>query len=285
MNVNCNRCGVVNLVASEACKVCGADLQPARTYRTPAPQPKFEYQPPRRHAHDLIQPFSGAGELIGSTLSLCKNNFWLITKIVFVIMAPFEVFRVLSQHRINEDPQLAIGLFALQIFSNVLVAPALFYALVKVMETGIAPGINEAYRWGFTRIPKLALAAFVSWVLTALGLMLCVIPGIFVTLLLYVVFPVAVFEKVSAFDSLRRSYELTEGRRWTILAASLVLWIVLMMIAIPGAFLGFFLALNGINFWPLEAAGAVLVDILTEAATIMTLVVYLSILRALESGR
>ena len=270
MNVKCANCGGVNLLADEVCKVCGAELH---------------YQPPSWPVNHVIKPFTGAGELIGTTLSVCKDNFWLITKIVFVVMAPFEVFRVLSQDRINDDPELAVGLVALQIFCNVLIVPTLFYALVKVMETGVAAGINEAYRFGASKIPKLAIAAFVSWVVTLFGFMLCIIPGFFAAMVLYLVFPVAVLERGSALDSLRRSYELTEGRRWTILGASLALALVLMVMAIPGWSVSGILVLNGIRFWPLEAAAAIVVDIVMEAGTVMTLVVYLSIMRALESGK
>jgi hypothetical protein len=277
MNVNCRRCGVVNLVADEVCKVCGADLQPAPTYRKPPTPPEPEYQTNR-----LIQPFDGPGALISSTLSLWKNNFWLIAKIAFVIVAPFEMFRVLSEQRMEQDPQLMLGVLTLQIFSNVLIVPALFYALMKVMETGVAPGVNEAYRWGLSKIPKLALASVLAWVLCALGSLLCIIPGIFLMMAFYVVYPVAVFENTSATDALRRSYKLTEGRRWNILAASIVVALIVMLAALPATLVSAAFTLNDLAFWPLKVVALIFADIVAEAGTVLTLVVYLSILRALE---
>ena len=281
MNVNCKRCGVVNLVADEMCKVCGADLQPAPAYRTPPTRPDLDYESPPQ-TNNLIQPFDGAGGLINSTLTLWKDNFWLIAKIAFVVIAPFEMFRVWSEQRMREDPQLLFGILALQIFSNTLVVPAMFYALMKVMETGTAPGINEAYRWGLGKIPKLALAAFMTMVLCLLGSLLCIIPGIFAMLALYVVYPVAIFENGSATDALRRSYALTEGRRWTILGAGIVMAIIAGLGALPAAALSAFLAFNELNFWPLQVVAAIFTDIVAEAGSVLTLVVYLSILRALE---
>lgn len=281
MNVNCRRCGVVNLVADEACKVCGADLQPTPAYRSSPTRPEPDYERPPA-TNDLIQPFDGAGALIRSTFKLWKDNFWLIAKISFVVVAPFELFRVLNEQTMQQDPQLVVGILGLQIFSSVLVVPALFYALMKVMETGIAPGINEAYRWGLSKIPKLMLAAFMAWVLSMLGLILCIIPGVFVILALYVVYPVAIFENGSATDALRRSYGLTEGRRWTILAAGIVVGLIAMLATIPSAALSAFFAYNDLAFWPLQVVFAIFADIVAEAGTILMLVVYLSILRALE---
>jgi len=39
---------------------------------------------------------------------------------------------------------------------------------------------------------------------------------------------------------------------------------------------------NGITFWPLHAAAAIISDILEQSTTVLSLVIYLSILRTLE---
>ena len=282
INVNCRRCGVVNVVADETCKVCGADLRPAPAPREVRPTPQYQTPPPPS-VNDVIKPFSGAGELINSTLSLYRDNFWLIAKISFVIVAPFEIFRALSTQQLNQDPQVTFGIFVLQILSNVLVVPALFYALLKVMQTGTAPGVNEAYRWGLGKIAKLSLVALLNWIVIGIALMLCIIPGIFMGLAFFVAYPVSVFENLSGNKALQRSYKLTEGRRWNILGASIVIGLIVMAAAIPAGMISGMLALNGISFWPLEAAAAIVADIIAEAGTVLTLVVYLSIMRALES--
>lgn len=286
MDVKCAQCGYVNVVADEACRACGFELQPVPFYQDAPSQPEVDYQTePPRLLSDVIQPFSGAGELISSTLRLFKDNFWMIAKFAFVIVAPFEIFRALSEQRMQQDPQLALGVFTLQLFSNVLIVPALFYGLMKVMETGVTPGINEAYRWGWSKIPKLAVASLIAWLLIGAGSLLCIIPGVFLFLAFHVVYPVAVFENGSVIDVLKRSYNLTEGRRWNILAAALVVGFVAFLAAIPAFTLNLIFVVNEISFWPLQAAAAIFGAIVAEAGTVLTLVVYLSILRALESGQ
>lgn len=281
-NVRCTGCGAVNLVTDEVCKFCGAELRSPVSAGESAPDTP---DPSLRVYGDAIPPFGGASDGIGPTFRLFKNNIWLITKIVFVIVAPFEIFKALSVGQERIDWQLSLGLFAMQLLCNALLAPALFYALLKVIQTGSAPSVNEAYRWSLSKFPKMALAALISWILILLGLVLLVIPGIILSLAFFVVYPVAVFEKGSAIDALRRSSQLTRGYRWDILAASIVIGLLasVIMMVVGGA--ATILLLNGINYWPLEAAVAIVSDIFSEAGNVLALVIYLGLLRTLESGR
>jgi len=281
-NVKCNLCGALNFVADEVCKVCGAELQSETPYRESAP-PIGDDAP--RPAFNIIRPFVSAGDVIGPTLSLFFKNIWMITKIVFVIVAPFEIFKTLSLRSMEADPQLLFGITALQLLCNALIVPALFYSLTQVMETGNAPSLNEAYRWGLSKIPKLSLSAVMSWFLVAVGTLLCIIPGIILGLAFHVVYPVAVFEKGSAVDVLKRSYKLTEGYRLNIFSASIVIGIVGVLCSLPAWGLTMTLAMNRVNAVPLEVAAAICTDIVSEVATVFSLVVYLAILRTLEGGR
>jgi glycerophosphoryl diester phosphodiesterase family protein len=276
-NVRCLRCGVVNLVTDEVCKVCGAELQPAIAHT--------DSDPNTRVYGDVIPPFTGPSDGIGPTFHLFKNNLWLITKIVFVIVAPFEVFKALSVGHGEFDWQLTLGLLLMQRMCDALVAPALFYALLKVIQTGSAPGVNESYRWGLSKFPKLVLVSLIYWVLVTIATLLLVIPGIILAVAFALVLPVAVFEKGSVVNALRRSSQLTSGHRWNIFAACFVISLLAGVIGLAvGGALSIFV-LNGIEFWPLAVAAAVVADIFAEAVTVLTLVIYLGILRTLESGQ
>lgn len=278
-NIKCNRCGTVNFVSDEACSVCGTEL----TLSIHAAEIEPDGRP--RVYKDDIPAFAGPGDAIGPTIRLFKNNLWLITKIVFVIVAPFEVFRVLSTRSTQLDWQLEFGLFAMQLMCNVLVVPALFYALLSVIQTGRAPGVNEAYRWGVSKIPKLALAGLITWILTCLGLVLLIVPGIIVSLGLFLVYPVAVFEQRSAVDSLKRSWQLTKEQRWNILGASMVIGFLAGAIGLAAGGVSSLFTLNGVHVWPIDVVVQIIADIFAEAGSVLSLVIYLGILRTLESGR
>ena len=274
--VRCLQCGTVNLVANEVCTLCGAEL-----HATPRPD---DDPSPRVYTND-IPPYTGASDGIGPTFRLFKNNFWLIAKIVFVIVAPFEVFKALSVRQAQIDWQLSLGLFVMQLTCNFLVVPALFYALLKVTQTGNAPSLNEAYRWSLGKLPKLALASVLSWVITGVGFLFLVIPGIILSIVFSLVYPIAVFEKGSASDALRRSAQLTRGHRWNIFLAYFVIGLLVGVVNMgTGGVLGI-LILNGISFWPLEVAVAIVTDVFAEAFTVLSLVIYVGILRTLASGQ
>jgi len=282
-NARCIRCGTVNLVADESCKVCGTELRPEFSEEGSAP-PAGSDPSPRAYTND-IPPFTGASDGIGPTFHLFKKNLWLITKIVFVIVAPFEIFKIVSIGQAELDWQLYSGLFALERVCDFLITPALFYALLKVMQTGTAPGINESYRWGLSKIPKLSLAEILSWILTLIGFVLLIVPGFIFSLAFTVVAPVAIFEKGSAVDALRRSWQLTKGHRWNILGASIVLGVLISVISAAVTGVVTIFALNGIAFWPLTVAAQIVSDIFARALTVLSLVIYVGILRTLESGQ
>jgi hypothetical protein len=284
-NVKCNLCGAVNNIAGEVCTVCGAELQSQSHYREPESPLGSNDQNAFSPSLKVIPPFDTAGDVIGPTFSLFFKNLWLITKIVFVIVAPFEVFKTLSLRSMEADPQLMVGIMALQLLCNALIVPALFYSLVQVMETGIAPSVNEAYRWGLSKIPKLSLSAVLSWILIMLGTLLCIIPGIILGLAFHVVYPVAVFERGSAVDVLKRSYELTEGRRLSIFLAGIVIAIAVAVGSLPvqGAVVA--LGLNGVDSALLLIVVSIYTDIVAEISTVFSLVVYLGILRTLGGRR
>jgi hypothetical protein len=271
LSTDCSYCGTVNQIADEVCVVCGGNL-PVRSPFVAENHP-HEWQPradPNRPVPG-IRPF-GMDTVLRDTLSIFTRNLWLITKIVVVIVAPLQIFRALNVPDTSDDWELRSWSFLLGAAADVLVAPALIYALMKVLETRETPGVQESYRWGINKLVKLSICALITGVLTALGYMLCIIPGIIVMLSLALVYPVAVLEDGSVSETLSRSRDLTKGHRWEILIASFLLGIIMIVPALVATFL----AAAGLNL-PLTIAGAVAGDILGQLQTVMALVMYLSL--------
>ena len=274
---------MVNVLSNEICKACGLELSPSATYsETPRTYyPEFPRSSPL--LINAIKPFDGVFEALGSAITIFSKNFWLITKLVLVIVTPFEIFKVLSIGETRGNWQLGLGTFALQIFCNVLIAPALIYALMKVMQTGIAPGINESYRFAVSKVIKVLVCTVMAWVLVSAGCVLLIIPGIVLFLAFELVYPIAVLEGGSPTEILKRSYAMTDGYKWKILGATFMLAVMLAVAGAPVTILVAMLAFNGFAFWPLQIVAAIISDILGEATTVLSLVIYLGILRTLES--
>lgn len=286
--MRCEHCGLTSRLADERCRSCGTELTgkattsfnsvisgyPIGASGVGVPEAKgdeFKSAP-------IIGPFDSVGAALGPTIELFKNNIWLITKIVFVIFAPFEIFKALSFGTKEVSWQVVAGTFIMALACKALVAPSLIYALTTVMRTGVAPSLSESYRWGVSRLWKLVACALLAWVLELLGFALLIVPGIFLGLAFELIYPMAALENRTPVEILKRSYHLTEGYRWRILGAGFILGLLCSVVTMPAGIVMAFLAATEITFWPLEAALSMVADIVNESTTILSLVIYIGIL-------
>jgi uncharacterized membrane protein len=285
ISAKCQQCGFVNRLADETCHRCGAEL--SGSAENPA-QPAFEYprapaaaEIPEVRSEELeLIPAIGQfeiGSAIGQTVELFKDNIWLITKIVVLVFAPLEIFKSLSFSSPGTTWQTVTGTFLLGLFCKALVAPSLIYALMVVMRTGVSPSLNECYRWGLSRLGKLAACALLAGALETLGLICLIIPGIILGVAFELVYPMAALENRTPVEILKRSYQLTKGYRWRIFWATLVVGLLAALANIPTGIVAIVLVANGINFWPLNAGLTMVNDILNESTTVLSFVIYLSI--------
>jgi hypothetical protein len=198
---------------------------------------------------------------------------------VFVVVVPFEFFKVMSLAHLQQGWSTIAITRLLGGMCDVLIAPALVYALMKVLETGAAPGVNESFRWGLTKIGRLAVCAAISSVAELAGYALCVIPGIIVGLILALVYPVAILERGSVGEVFSRSNELTRGYRWEMLWAYSVLGLLTLIVSGPASLLT-----NNLDSVPLVVFLAVATDIAQQLFTVLSLMMYLTLLQTPRPG-
>jgi uncharacterized membrane protein len=287
IQAKCEQCGSMNDFADEACRTCGAELtESAKTFYRGVPD--YEPQPELPGIADAdrnvfattpaIGPFLGVGSVLSPAISLFTGNLWLITKLVLVVFAPLEIFKTLSIGNQGTTWQVGTGTFLLGLFCKALVAPSLIFALLTVMRTGVAPGLNESYRWGLSRLGTLISCALMAWFLEALGMICLIIPGLILGAAFELVYPMAALENRRPVEILKRSYQLTKGHRWNIFWATFLLGLLASVVAIPVGIVSAVLLGSGNAFWPLQAAFSMVTDIANEALTVLSLVIYLSIL-------
>ena len=284
----CVQCGALNQTNYQYCIGCGSFSAQPTSAAPAAPadwttEPR-EWQPFRDPLVALrgIRSFS-VGNVLALTLRHFGEHLWLIAKLVFLVAAPLEIFKVITLAQAPPNWQTSSITLLLGAACNVLIAPALIYAFMKNLETGVAPGVYESVRWGLTKIGRLALCAAISGVLQLLGYALCVIPGIIVKLSLVLVYPVAVLEKGSPEDVLKRSSQLTRGYRWEILGAEIVLGLLALAVTGPASLL-----IAGIKDAPqaveLTVFLAIIKDVAEQATTVLSLMMYLTLLRTPRGG-
>jgi hypothetical protein len=273
-SAQCPKCGFVTSIADELCPRCNTELKKTASptdhesaYTTGEPQ----------NPTVKIEPHVRLGNVLSATLSLYFKNFWLIAKLVFVIFAPFEIFKALTISADAQRLQAVVLAGFLGLVCKALIAPALIYALYRIIQTGVAPGLNESYRWGLSKLGTFCLSVAMAWILQTIGTILCIIPGIIIALGLAPVYPMATLENRGPVEILKRSWKITDGYKGNIFGAMLVMGLLTAVAYIPAAIGGAFIA-EWSHLWPIEALLGLIVDLASEATTVLSLVIYLSIL-------
>ena len=111
---------------------------------------------------------------------------------------------------------------SLMVFSTIGQAVIVHAALqdMRRRPVRLVESLNVALR-AFWPLIGIALAGL----LTMVGLMLMVVPGLILSTLWFVVLPACIVEQLGPGASLRRSQELTKGYRWKVLGLTLLLMI------------------------------------------------------------
>jgi uncharacterized membrane protein len=273
-SAQCPKCGFVTSIADELCPRCNTELK--KTASSAYHETAYTTDEPQNPTVK-IEPHVGVGNVLSAALSLYFKNFWLIAKLVFVIFAPFEIFKALTVSAGEQRWQVVVLAGFLGLVCKALIAPALIYALYRIIQTGMAPGLNESYRWGLSKLGTFCLSVGMAWILQTIGTILCIIPGIIIALGLDPVYPMATLENRGPVEILKRSWKITDGYKGNIFVAMLVMGLLILVAYIPAAIGGAFIATSS-HLWPIEALLALIIDLASEATTVLSLVIYLSIL-------
>ena len=262
----------------ELCPRCNTELR--QTASSADHESSNTTNKPRTPAID-IAPYVRLGDVLSATLTLYFKNFWLIAKLVFVIFAPFEIFKALTVSADEQRWQVVVFAGFLGLVCKALIAPALIYALYRIIQTGVAPGLNESYRWGLSRLGTLCLSVSMAWILQTIGTLLCIIPGIIIALGLDPVYPMATLENRGPVEILKRSWKITDGYKGNIFVATLVMGLLCAIVYIPATIGGAFIVASS-HLWPIQVLLALVLDLASEVTTVLSLVIYLSILASLS---
>lgn len=164
----------------------------------------------------MLVKFSEAFRLLG-------RNFGLFTAIILTVWLPGNTFANYVAY--NAEPASDIGFVRSSMWIEAIFGPiyigALVYALFQI-KSGRTVTYQEAIAVGFKKWGPLFAAKFVAGILMGLGLIAFVIPGVMLAVRYSLVDAAVIVEGKSASASLRRSTELTVGRRWQIFWAGVL---------------------------------------------------------------
>lgn len=224
-----------------------------------------------------VEPIDSAGQLIRRSFALFVGSGGGWVPLVLTAVVPFDLLTAV----LERDPALEGAAGAVGILQNLLIlfiTPGVILAMVAHLRGGrttlgdvIAAG-NRCF------LPLLGWGIVVS-VAVLVGLILLVVPGLYLAVIWSLVFVVIVLEPHRQVSATTRSAEVTRGRRWMILAALLVFVILLVGVSMAMA-VGIGVAEElGAPPTPVIALTAALyagVSLLMWLSTAATVLVYLS---------
>lgn len=193
---------------------------------------------PKESQLDLDVP-RDAGDLIATTLVVFMRHALLFLSLTLLVVAPFVilvtgVWAGALEHGADADVPLgpAIAAIALSILMPVLVT-ALHAVVVRDLGKGRVPTAGQALRAAVPRFPRAGAAVLVYMVLACGGLILLLVPGVWVIVAGYFTTQTAVMEGRGPLAAFRRSTELVDDRWWRTAGTLALGWLMLAIVFFP----------------------------------------------------
>jgi hypothetical protein len=168
-------------------------------------------------------------QFMGSTPTAAKLDVSSVLKRTFATMFKYSgIFFVIAilpalpvELVFAEDSNLRFGANIASVILNAIAAGAAAFAVVQLFK-GEPITLKEALKLGCARETDTMIVSVLAGLAILLGLILLIVPGLFLACVWMVVIPVCALENLKAVASMKRCFELTQGHRWHILALLIV---------------------------------------------------------------
>ncbi|HET7826750.1 MAG TPA: hypothetical protein VFK90_15555 [Anaeromyxobacter sp.] len=162
------------------------------------------------------------GAVLRRSLALWGRNFATFAAVVIAVQSPAIVLAAFWAMATDGTVEPSRALWAISSLLGAVASGALTAGALRGMR-GEPARAGEMLLVGFRRLWMVIPVTVVAQVAVTLGLVLLVVPGLALAAGLWVAVPAAVTERwEGTSDALTRSWELTKGRRWKVLAVALV---------------------------------------------------------------
>jgi len=184
-------------------------------------------------------------EILGTAFGLYRRHWRTLLAIVAIAVplavsipsttgrsAPGGEYEVVVYHRVVAiggswaDTAIVVLAMLVAALGLAVVAGAVTRAAAAAVA-GQDLGVGRSYRTAAGRVWPLLLVIVLTWLLTMVGLLLFVVPGVVVGVLLSVSVPAQVIEGTGAWRALLRSWTLVGGHWWHTFGTVLLSWLLL----------------------------------------------------------
>jgi hypothetical protein len=194
----------------------------------------------------------GIGEILGTAFRLYRRHWRTLLAIAAVVVVPLTLLQYLlgdlvrtqgetTRNGVVETATWSVGIAGLlAALVGILTYLVLTGAITRAVAAEVAgedPSVEQSYRFGFHRLGSVLLVSVLVGLATIGGLILFVIPGIYVGVRLCVSIEALVVEGRRGTEAMGRSWSLVGGHWWhaffTLLVAALLTGIVNAVITAP----------------------------------------------------
>jgi hypothetical protein len=201
----------------------------------------------------------GIGEILSTAFQLYQRHWRTLLAIAAVVVVPFTLLQYLlgdqvrtrgevTSNGVVETATWAVGIAGLV---AALAAVVMFLVLTGAITRAVAaevagedPGVEQSYRFGFHRLGSVLLVSVLVGLAIIGGLLLLIIPGIYIGVRLAVSIEALVVEGRRGTQAMGRSWELVGGHWWhafgTLVVAGLLTGVVNAVITAPFGNTGWF---------------------------------------------
>jgi hypothetical protein len=180
----------------------------------------------------------GIGEILDVGIKIYFKNAWTLFRIVLFVVLPAQIVVAIIQASalpsgsgtsfgfdFGSSDSTLNGSDAWTAAVGFIVATVIGALAGKLAQAGCFRAVADAYlgeqvnwrdslRYAFKRLPAVVGVTILSAIFVLIGVIFCVIPGIYLWAAFYVAIPVVLVEGVGPFRALGRSRELVRGRWW-----------------------------------------------------------------------
>jgi hypothetical protein len=214
----------------------------------------------------------GIGEILSTAFQLYRRHWRTLLAIAAVVVVPLTLLQYLfgdlvrtqgetTRNGVVETARWSVGIAGLlAALAGILMYLVLTGAITRAVAAEVAgedPSVEQSYRFGFHRLGSVLLVSVLVGLATVGGLILLVIPGIYIGVRLCVSIEALVVEGRRGTQAMGRSWELVGGHWWhafgTLLVAALLTGIVNAVITAP----------FGATNWFAQAVAAAVATVIT----------------------
>ena len=181
----------------------------------------------------ILKVYPTVSACFAEAFSLLKKHFWMLILIIFVGSAVDTPMWFIQQGKVSSDGfEFNFSFFELyQIVYYFFIASVYSYGIVSIFIKLARKKdfVFEESFSGFKTYSRAILSRFLVFLAVGLGLVLLLIPGIFLACRLIFVPYLIMDKKHCVIDSLKISYYMTKGYFWTILGMGILSFVIIIL--------------------------------------------------------